>query len=130
MRCIPRITLPAFLIAVLLCAGLAPGVAGPAGEGPAASAETGEKFQSGLKGGEKVQTFYVRGVTGPLKSRSVCYVCRNGDRPVVMLFIRQITPEVRQLLKAIDGEVDQRRASGLRSFGVFLPEEGKELLPQ
>ncbi len=90
----------------------------------------GEPLQSGLKVGEKVSTFYVRAVTGPLKNKSVCYVCRNGDRPVVMLFIRQITPELKTLLKGIDAEVDRQRASGLRSFGVFLAGDSKEILPQ
>jgi hypothetical protein len=87
-------------------------------------------LQSGLKVGEKVPTFYVRAITGPLKNKSVCYVCRNGDRPVVMLFIRQITPELKKLLKRIDGEVDEHRAAGLRSFGVFVAGDSKELLPQ
>lgn len=87
-------------------------------------------LQSGLKVGEKVPTFYVRAITGPLKNKSVCYVCRNGDRPVAMLFIRQITPEVKRLLKGIDREVDENRAAGLRSFGVFLASESEELLPQ
>lgn len=92
--------------------------------------EPARPLQSGLKVGDKVSTFYVRAVTGPLKNKSVCYVCRNGDRPVVMLFIRQITPELKTLLKGIDAEIDRSRASGLRSFGVFLPVDGKELLPQ
>jgi hypothetical protein len=92
-------------------------------KGPAA-------LQSGLKVGEKVPTFYVRAITGPLKNKSVCYVCRNGDRPVVMLFVRQITPELKTLLKKIDDEVDGHRASGLRSFAVFIAGDGKELLPQ
>lgn len=87
-------------------------------------------LQSGPRVGDKVSTFYVRAVTGPLKNKSVCYVCRNGDRPVVMLFIRQITPELKTLLKGIDAEIDRSRAAGLRSFGVFLPVDGKELLPQ
>jgi hypothetical protein len=87
-------------------------------------------LQSGLKVGEKVPTFYVRAITGPLKNKSVCYVCRNGDRPVVMLFIRKITPELKQLLKQIDREVDEHRAAGLRGFGVFVAGDSKELLPQ
>jgi hypothetical protein len=87
-------------------------------------------LQSGLKVGEKVPTFYVRAVTGPLKNKSVCYVCRNGDRPVVMLFVRQITPELKRLLKGIDDEVDRHRAAGLRSFAVFLAGENEELLPR
>jgi hypothetical protein len=95
-------------------------------------AEPGGSLLSGPQVGDKVSTFYVRAVTGPLKSRSVCYVCRNGDRPVVMLFIRKITPELKALLKELDAEVDRSRASGLRSFGVFLPAENgsPELFPQ
>ncbi len=89
-----------------------------------------EPLQSGLNVGEKVPTFYVRAVTGPLKNKSVCYVCRNGDRPVVMIFVRQITPELKRLLKEIDHEVDRHRAAGLRSFAVFLAGENDELLPR
>jgi hypothetical protein len=89
-----------------------------------------EPLQSGLKVGEKVPTFYVRAVTGPLKNKSVCYVCRNGDRPVVMIFVRQITPELTRLLKGIDDEVDRHRAAGLRSFAVFVTGESEELLPR
>jgi hypothetical protein len=89
-----------------------------------------DPLQSGLKVGEKVPTFYVRAVTGPLKNKSVCYVCRNGDRPVVMIFVRQITPELKRLLKGIDDEVDRHRAAGLRSFAVFLAGENDELLPR
>lgn len=95
-----------------------------------ASSSKAEPLRSGLKVGEKVQTFYVRAITGPLKNKSVCYVCRNGDRPVVMIFVRRITPELKKLLKAIDAEIDAHRAAGLRGFGVFLAGDGNELLPQ
>src|SRR5258708_1314941 len=136
LQCLPVASMKTS-IAILWLAGWVLGVAlGTAlpirGEGePAAKFEpSAAPLQSGLKVGEKVPTFYVRAITGPLKNKSVCYVCRNGDRPVVMLFIRQITPELKRLLKGIDGEVDQHRASGLRSFGVFLAGDNKELLPQ
>ena len=95
-----------------------------------ASSSAPEPLQSGLKVGDKVQTFYVRAITGPLKNKSVCYVCRNADRPVVMVFVRRITPELKKLLKGIDAEIDAHRAAGLRGFGVFLADEGNELLPQ
>ena len=97
---------------------------------PQVPASTAEPLQSGLKVGEKVHTFYVRAITGPLKNRSVCYVCRNGDRPVVMIFVRKITPDLKRLLKGIDAEIDRHRAAGLRGFGVFLAGDGNELLPQ
>jgi len=98
--------------------------------GTTSSPELKSGLQIGLRVGDKVPTFYVRAITGPLKNKSVCYVCRNGDRPVVMLFVRQITPELKMLLKKIDDEVDGHRAAGLRSFAVFVAGDGKELLPQ
>lgn len=126
---IPWVIVP--LAAAELCLWFTFGLPAGADDKPKGERESAARpLQSGLKVGERVSTFYVRAVTGPLKNRSVCYVCRNGDRPVVMLFIRQVTPELKRLLKGIDAEVDRHRAEGLRSFGVFLGGEGKELLPQ
>lgn len=77
---------------------------------------------SGRAVGEHVPQFYVRAVTGPLSNKSVCYVCRNGDRPVVMIFLREVVPGTAELLKELDRCVDQNRAVGLRGFGVLLSE--------
>jgi hypothetical protein len=86
-------------------------------------AEIQPALQSGRLVGEKVPQFYVRAVTGPLMNRSVCYVCRNGDRPVTMIFIREFVPELPALLQGIDGIIDQNRAHGLRGFGVLLTDD-------
>jgi len=77
---------------------------------------------SGRSVGEHVPQFYVRAVTGPLMNKSVCYVCRNGDRPVAMIFLRDVVPGTADLLKQLDQFVDQNRAVGLRGFGVLLSE--------
>lgn len=70
-----------------------------------------------------VPTFYSRVVTGPLMNKSVCYVCRNGNRPVVMVLIRKTDGALQTLLRGIDTVVDRHRAEGLRSFGVILSDE-------
>jgi len=67
-----------------------------------------------------VPSFYVRAVTGPLAGKSVCYVCRNGDRPVVLVVLRELGPEAAALLKELDQVVNRRRADGLRCFVVLL----------
>jgi hypothetical protein len=122
-------TLFALAIAVCLLSGPCATLSG-ADKPYAHDTPAAEPLHSGLKVGDKVHTFYVRAITGPLKNRSVCYVCRNGDRPVVMIFVRRITPELTKLLKGIDAEIDAHRAAGLRGFGVFLAGDGNELLPQ
>lgn len=85
--------------------------------------------RSGLVKGAYIPTFYSRAVTGPLMNKSVCYVCRNGQRPVVMLLMRRMTPEMRPLMKNIDRIVDGKRAVGLRTFGVLISEEPSDALP-
>jgi len=67
-----------------------------------------------------VPSFYVRAVTGPLAGKSVCYVCRNGDRPVVVVLLRELGPDIAALLKDLDRTVNQHRADGLRCFAVML----------
>jgi hypothetical protein len=114
-----RMTVIAFYGIALLAVAGAPSDADSPLPGP----------KSGLQVGEKVPTFYVRAITGPLQSKSVCYVCRNGDRPVVMVLVRDVTPELKALLKGIDELVDAHRAEGLRSFGVFIARDSKALLP-
>lgn len=70
--------------------------------------------------GSEVPSFYVRAVTGPLAGKSVCYVCRNGDRPVVIVLLRDLGPDTAPLLKDLDRTVNRHRADGLRCFAVLL----------
>lgn len=77
-------------------------------------------LDSGRKVGETIPSFYSRAVTGPLANKSVCYVCRNGGRPVVMVLLRRMDPELKPLLQNLSRLVDRNRAAGLRGFGVLL----------
>jgi hypothetical protein len=72
--------------------------------------------------GSTVPTFQMRTVSGPQMNRSVCHVCRNGERPVVMVVLRDLRPSQRVLLRNLDRIVEKERTRGLRSFAVFLSE--------
>ena len=72
------------------------------------------------KVGHEVPSFYVRTVTGPLAGKSVCYVCRHGDRPVVMVLLRELGADATALLKELNQTVDRHRADGLRCFAVLV----------
>lgn len=86
-------------------------------------------FRSGPEAGKEVPSFYVRAVTGAQANRSVCFVCRNGDRPVVMILLKRLESGTSQLLKTVDEVVDRRRADGLRAFGVMLSDEPAKVSP-
>ena len=87
------------------------------------------ELESGPKTGSTINQFFVRAVTGPHRNRSVCYVCRYGSRPVVMVLIQKPDPKIATLLKAIDAVVDDNRVSGLRSFGVLVTNESARAVP-
>lgn len=76
--------------------------------------------------GMYVPTFQVRNATGPFVNRSVCHVCQNGDRPVVMVVMREVGPKQRMLLRNLDRLVASHRAEGLRAFGVYLGDRPRE----
>jgi hypothetical protein len=113
-------SVPAVRPAVMLVCALAMGtVVGGAPKRP---------LESGRAIGQPVPSFYVRAVTGPLRNKSVCYVCRNGSRPCVMVLFRETPQTLGKLLKAIDKVVDQNRAEGLKGFGVLIsPEPGRAI---
>jgi len=97
--------------------------------GADASKSVNAPLRSGPTTGKEVPSFYVRAITGPQMNRSVCFVCRNGDRPVVMVLLRRLESGTSAVLKGIDELIDRRRADGLRAFGVMLSDEPSKIAP-
>lgn len=96
---------------------------------PTSQAEDPKPLLAGPAVGKEVPSFFVRAITGPQMNRSVCFVCRNGDRPVVMVVMRRLEAGSSVILKAVDELVDRRRADGLRAFGVMLSDEPSKVSP-
>lgn len=88
-------------------------------------------LKSGLQPGQAVTSFHVEDVTGPAKGQSICYACRYGSRPVVNVFVREITDEVVTLVRQLDAQVEKHRDEQLQVFLVLLsldPESDRETL--
>jgi hypothetical protein len=97
----------AFLMAVALVLGVA----------VTASAEV----TSGPQVGDSVGAFTVTKVAGNADDgveagKSLCYRCKMGQRPVVMVFARTADPKLAKLLKKIEEEVEEHQADKLTSF--------------
>ena len=98
--------------------------------GPIATApddKSEAKKPTGCEVGAEVPAFYVREITSDHPNLAVCLVCKNGDRPSVLVSVRKIDKQVERLLSAIDRTVDSHRAEGLRGFAIFLPADAKDL---
>ena len=87
------------------------------------SAQADEKS---LAIGESVAPFNVVDVTGPAAGEKLCYRCRYGNKPVVSVFARKLTPEVAALTKGIDGVVGDNAAKKMAAFVVLMTDTPEE----
>ncbi len=83
-------------------------------------------LKSGLQSGEAIGAFDVTKVAGAESDgvetgKTLCYRCRNGGRPQVMVFTRSADGKVVELVKALDSELKQYgEEKKLRAFVNLL----------
>jgi hypothetical protein len=79
---------------------------------------------SGPPAGEKVPgPFAPLNITGPSAGQKSCQYCKNGSRPVVVIFAQEMSPTVIQLLKKIDSATAANRDAGMASYIVFCSDD-------
>ncbi|HPD14816.1 MAG TPA: hypothetical protein PLE19_07695 [Planctomycetota bacterium] len=109
-----------FIFALALAGVVGVGVyvwAGCGACGPAAA-------PSGAKPGIATTTpFNVLDVTGPAKGEKLCYICRYGGRPSVVIFTRTTTGHFVDLVKAVDKFVADHKEQRAAAFAVLLGED-------
>ena len=59
-------------------------------------------------------------ITGPEAGKRVCLYCKYAGRPVALVFAREMTPAVAELLAKIDAATAAREDVRLASFTVFV----------
>jgi hypothetical protein len=76
---------------------------------------------SGPQVGEKVGAFTVTKVTGNPddgvdEGKTLCYRCKMGNRPVVMVFARSADEKFAKFLKNLEGELEEHADEKLTAF--------------
>ena len=80
----------------------------------------GAGIKSGPQPGERLAgPFHPLNINGEAAGKKNCLYCSNGDRPVAMIFAREVTPEVANLIKKIDAATVASKGK-MGSFVVFL----------
>jgi len=80
----------------------------------------GADLKSGPQPGEKLAgPFHPLNINGEKAGEKNCLYCSNGDRPVAMIFAREVTPELTTLIKKIDAATADSKGK-MGSFVVFL----------
>jgi len=86
-------------------------------------AEAAEPIKSGLQPGEKITTIFEPvNITGEHAGEPYCLICENGLSPVAMLFARDVSEPLLNLLGKLDEATDKNRDQEMGSFVVFLNE--------
>jgi hypothetical protein len=89
--------------------------------GSAAAAGT---VRSGPQVGVKVPgPFLPLNINGPEAGKKACLYCRNGSHPVAMVFAREVTPTLVDLIKRIDGATGAHGEEDMGSFVVFCSDD-------
>jgi hypothetical protein len=93
------------------------------------------ELKSGPQEGDRIGAFNVTKCAGAEEDgvevgANLCYRCRNGDRPQVIVFTRSTDKNVMKLLRQIDKAVAKNEDAKLRSFVNLLGEDKEELTAQ
>lgn len=94
----------------------------------AASLVSAEETKSGLQKGEMIGAFNVTKLAGAEDDgvdvgKNLCYRCKNGGRPQVMIFTRSADKNVVDLVKQLDAAIPKNEDKQLRGFVNFLGDE-------
>lgn len=94
----------------------------------AANQAVAEELKSGPQPGDSLGAFMVTKCAGAEADgvevgQNLCYRCRNGKRPQVVVFTRSTDPKVMELLAKLDKAVDENQDEKLRTFVNLLGED-------
>ncbi len=88
-------------------------------------AAVAEELKSGLEEGTGIGAFYVTKCAGAEEDgvavgKNLCYRCKNGARPQVMVFTRSTDDKVVSLVKKLDAQIKKNEEAQLRAFVNML----------
>lgn len=79
-----------------------------------------EPCRSGPAVGQKFGPYTFLLATGPKRGTSHCYVCETGPKPAVLVFAKQRTSALGDLLVDLDGLVTKHQGAELAGWVTFL----------
>jgi len=83
-----------------------------------------DTVKSGPQVGEELTTpFHPLNVNGKAAGKKHCLYCENGNAPVAMVFAREVSPGLTDLIKQLDQACERNRSSKMGSFVVFLNDD-------
>ena len=87
-----------------------------------------EEVKSGVQSGSPIGAFFVEKIAGADEDgvtvgKNLCYRCKNGGRPQVVIFTRSADPQVINLIDRLDTEIAKNSKKQLRAFVNYLGDD-------
>src|ERR1700736_399351 len=82
-----------------------------------------EPCKSGLQPAQRPGPYSSLVAVGPQRGQQHCYICEAADKPVVIVFARQLTDPLGKLVHGIDKAVAEHKAAELRAWVTFLADD-------
>jgi hypothetical protein len=83
-----------------------------------------EALKSGPQPGKELPgTFEPKNITGPNAGETTCIFCEYGEDTVAMVFAREVSPPLTQLIKRLDAVTVKHSKAGLHSCAILLNSE-------
>ena len=90
-------------------------------------------LKSGPQMGDSIGAFYVTKLAGAeddgvKEGKNLCYRCRNGLKPQVMVFTRSTDPKVVELVTKLDEAISQDESAKLRAFVNVMGDDKDDVM--
>jgi hypothetical protein len=86
--------------------------------------------KSGLQPAQRPGPYSSLVAVGPQRGQQHCYVCEAADRPVVIVFARNLSDPLGKLVHRIDKAVADNKVADMRGWVTFLAEDQTALDPK
>jgi hypothetical protein len=89
-----------------------------------------EPCKSGLREKQRPGPYTALVSVGPQRGQQHCFICESGDRPVVIIFARQLSEPLGKLVGKLDKALTDHKVAELRAWVTFLAEDHVSLDPK
>jgi hypothetical protein len=86
--------------------------------------------KSGLQPNQRPGPYSALVAVGGQRGQQHCYICEAADRPVMIVFARQLSEPLGKLVHRMDTLLAEHKSAELRAWTTFLHEDGLAFDPQ
>jgi hypothetical protein len=89
-----------------------------------------EPCKSGLRESQRPGPYTALVSVGRERGQQHCYICESGQKPLIIIFARQLSDPLGKLVSTLNKAVAEQKATDLRAWVTFLTDDQVSLDPK